>query len=134
MDSSGIGIMQMLKTSMGYTHERQDMLSRNIANVDTPGYKAREMKEVDFKRIMQAEARKLELRGSSIRHQQPLNASQTFRDEELDMPFESTPTENTVNLEEQMAKVAENEMMHQQAITLYEKMGKMFKIALGGGG
>lgn len=123
----------MLKTSMAYSHERQDMLARNIANIDTPGYQAREMKEVDFKRIMQAESRRLEMRGTSIRHQQPLTASQTFRDEKLRNAFEETPTENTVNLEEQMAKVAENEMQHQQATNLYQKTSKMFKVALGGG-
>ncbi len=126
--------MKMLKTSMGYTHERQDMLARNIANVDTPGYQAKEMKEVDFKRIMKAESRRLEMRGTSLRHQKPLSASQTFRSEKLKNPYEETPTENNVNLEEQMAKVAENEMMHGQATTLYEKTSKMFKIAIGGGG
>lgn len=123
----------MLKTSMGYSHERQDMLARNVANIDTPGYKAREMKEVDFKRIMQAESRRLEMRGTSLRHQQPLSASQTFRDEKLKNAFEESPTENNVNLEEQMAKVSENEMMHQKASNLYQKTTKLFKVALGGG-
>ena len=133
MDYANIGILKMLKTSMGYTHERQDMLARNIANVDTPGYKAREMRETDFKKIVQAESRRLQMRGTSVLHQKPLNASQTFRDENLRKPYETTPTENTVVLEEQMAKVAENEMMHEQAANLYQKTSKLFKIALGGG-
>ncbi len=131
MNYSNIGIFSMMKTMMAYTHERQDMLSKNIANIDTPGYRAEEMKAVDFKKIMSAYSRKIEMKTSSAMHQEPRFKDQDFRSGELRKPFEATPTENSVVLEEQMAKVADNQMTHSTVTNMYQKMTSMFKTALG---
>ena len=47
--------------------------------------------------------------------------------------FETTPTGNSVVLEDQMVKVAETQMDYQTVTSLYAKSMGLFKIALGRG-
>jgi flagellar basal-body rod protein FlgB len=45
--------------------------------------------------------------------------------------FEITPTGGTVVVEEQMMKVAQNATDYQMTTSLYNKIGNMYKVALG---
>ena len=38
----------MLRERMTWLNQRQDVLSQNVANADTPGYVARDLKPLDF--------------------------------------------------------------------------------------
>ena len=38
----------MLRERMSWLNARQDVLSQNVANADTPGYTARDLKPLDF--------------------------------------------------------------------------------------
>lgn len=49
-------------------------------------------------------------------------------------PFETTVSGNTVNLEQQMAKIGETQMGYQMVVDLYRKQISMFRTALGRGG
>ena len=48
MDNSS-GLMGLLMSKMSYLNQRQGVLAQNVANNDTPNYKARDL---DFKRIL----------------------------------------------------------------------------------
>lgn len=49
MDSKSVPILSALRTRMELLFERQKLLSENIANADTPGFGARDLKPVDFR-------------------------------------------------------------------------------------
>jgi flagellar basal-body rod protein FlgB len=132
MDYSKLTLMNMMATKMGYLAERQDVLSHNIANIDTPGYKARDLKELDFKRLAANQANKLKMRMTSSLHSGGMpKMPDDFRDEKTRKTFETTPVENNISLEEQMAKVADTQLEYQKVTNLYRKTTSMFKTALG---
>ena len=132
MDYSKLTLYKMMHTKMGYLSERQDMLAHNVANVDTPGYKARDLKELDFKRLAMIHSNKLKMRLTSSLHNtgQP-KMPDDFRDEKSRKTYETTPVENNIVLEEQMAKIAETQMEFQEVTNLYKKTTSLFKTAIG---
>lgn len=131
MDFSNIKIFSMMKTKMAHLSERQDVLAQNIANADTPGYKPKDLKELDFKRMVDVEANRLQLRATSASHQQPREKSQDFRTETQRNTYNTTPMKNSVVIEEQMMKVAETKLQYDMTTNLYRKMSDMFKTAIG---
>jgi flagellar basal-body rod protein FlgB len=135
MDYSNIKLMHMMTTKMAYLAEKQDVLAQNIANSDTPGFQAKKMRDLDFERMALSEARRLHLRTSSAGSSLPgTRSTQDFRVEEQRKTYETTPVENNIALEEQMAMVAQNNLEYTTVTNLYTKTSSMFKIALGQGG
>ena len=54
MAITDIPIFSMLRTKLQYSQERQRVLSENVANVDTPNYRARDLKAPVFPALTQA--------------------------------------------------------------------------------
>jgi flagellar basal-body rod protein FlgB len=134
MDYSNVKLMQMMATKMAYLSERQDVLAQNVANADTPGYKAKQLRELDFERLALSEARRLKLRASSSGESMlGSRPTQDFRRQEEEETHETTPVENNIALEEQMAMVADNKLQYDTVTNLYTKTSEMFKVALGQG-
>ncbi len=132
MDFGKLTLMRMMSVKMGYLSERQDILSQNIANVDTPGYQARDLKELDFKRMAAMQSTKLKMRTNSHLHVNGFpKIPDDYRDEKMRKTYETTPVENNVVAEEQMAKVAETQMEYQMVTNLYKKTTSLFKTAIG---
>ena len=48
MDGSSVPLLSLLTTRMSWLSGRQSVLAQNVANADTPGYQARDMKPMDF--------------------------------------------------------------------------------------
>lgn len=134
MDYSNIKLMQMMATKMAYLSEKQDILAQNVANADTPGYQAIAMRELDFERLALSEARRLKMKttsaGASLEGSRP---TKDFRTEDQRKTNETTPVENSVALEEQMAMVAQNNLEYMTVTNLYTKTSGMFKVAIGQG-
>ena len=131
MDFSKIKLFSMMKTRMGYLGERQDVLSQNIANVDTPRYKPKDLKPLDFENMAMTEAHRLKLRATSPGHNQPKEHPVDFRVERQKKTYEMTPMKNEVVIEEQMMKMAETKMQYETTTNLYKKMSELFKTAIG---
>lgn len=121
----------MMKTRMDYLSERQDILSQNIANVDTPGYRPKDLQNLDFENMAMTEAHRLKMRATSPSHMQPKERAPDFRMKDQKHTFETRPTENQVVVEEQMMKVAETKLDYETTTNLYKKMSSMFKTAIG---
>lgn len=131
MDFSKIKLFSMLQTKMAHLSERQDVLSQNIANADTPGYKPKDLKKLEFDRMVQIEAHRLQLRATSPTHQKPKEKPVDFRTEKMRHTYDTTPTKNSVVIEEQMMMVAETKMEYDKVTNMYKKMSDMFKTAIG---
>ena len=58
MDLPAIPLLSMLKERMSWLNQRQNVLSQNVANIDTPGYTARDLKPVDFEKALKAAGKK----------------------------------------------------------------------------
>lgn len=130
MAFSDIPLFQALRTKMQWHQTRQGVLSENIANSDTPGYQARDVKEYSFADFVGAGATGLSTDVTKVGHiKGSLTGEGTAKIEEEDS-FEVTPSGNAVNLEEQMMKITQNQMDFQAATTLYTKGLGLIRTAL----
>mgnify|MGYP003393304906 CR=1 FL=1 len=112
-----------LDTAIDMRLLRQNVVSSNIANAETPGYKA---KKLDFE---QALSRALDIEGKSKLHstsQQHYLLGQgpvaNVRADVYDNPDINVSNDgNTVDLEREMAELASNSIMHRAAVELINK-------------
>jgi flagellar basal-body rod protein FlgB len=122
--------MQMLTSSMRYQTQRQTLLSQNVANLDTPGYKSRDLKPLDFKEMADPEGVKLRMATTSSKHILNNNNVAMAAIQETES-FESTPSKNTVSLDQEMAKISETGVQYQMSSSLLRKYMGMYRAALG---
>ena len=54
-----------------------------------------------------------------------------YRMEDQRKTFETTPVENNIALEEQIASMSENKGSYEMTVNLYKKTADMFKTAIG---
>jgi len=131
VDIAALNLNDMLELKMQYDSERQKVLAQNIANKDIPGYRAQDLKPLDFSNILAAQTSKVSMLLTSPRHMGPVKTpAQQFLHTPNGDPFEVSPTGNSVVTEEQMMKVAQNSMDFQMSTDLYKKIGNLFKEAL----
>jgi flagellar basal-body rod protein FlgB len=129
MPISQIPIFPMLRTHMQWNQERQQLLAENIANANTPKFKPRELAPPDFARL-QPQATLAMARTSDAHLQSTAGSPGQFQlDRRSD--FEVRPAGNAVNLEDEMLKVAANQMDYQSATALYARGLGLIKTALG---
>lgn len=131
MGISDLSVFQALKTKMQWHQERQRVLSENVANSDTPGFVARDLKAPEFsdpgRRLGVARVSQAVTRAG---HMQAPNDG-GFGKGAKSAGFEITPDGNSVVLEEQMMKVTANQMDYQAATTLYSRGLDLLKTAIG---
>jgi flagellar basal-body rod protein FlgB len=129
MPVSDIPIFSMLRTKMQWHQERQRVLAENVANADTPQFRPRDLKPLNFGREMQS-AGQVRLASTDPAHITASSASGAFATERPGK-YDVRPAGNAVNLEDEMMKVAGNQMDYQAAISLYSRSMGLFRTALG---
>ncbi len=103
---------------------RQKVIASNIANTDTPGYKAR---DVDFGNILGKE--QIKLLTSDPNHISSGNANKV----DGKLIIEDTLSwgdSNNVELDVEVAKMTENSLIHNAALTIMGAKIRMFKNAI----
>jgi flagellar basal-body rod protein FlgB len=131
MAISELPILSMLRTRMQWHQERQRLLAENVSNADTPSFQPRDLTPLSFERNMPRSLASLELaRTDSGHYTGTLGGASQFN---LDRRggFETRPVGNAVNLEDEMIKVAANQMDYQAATSLYSRSLGLIKSALG---
>jgi flagellar basal-body rod protein FlgB len=119
----------MLKTRMYWHQERQKVLAENVANADTPGFQSRDLKQLDFHDVLKS-SWSVTLASTQSGHLKPGGDAGQFGSERKN-GFATSPRGNAVTLEEEMMKVAQNQMDHQAATALYARGMGLIKTALG---
>ncbi len=125
-------ILSALKARMHWHQTRQKLLAQNVANADSVGYKPRDLK--DFTRTFAASNVLRDAARPTTTSAMHIGGAGQFEaaySAEKGTDFETVPSGNSVSLEDQMTKLAENQMDYQAAITLYTKSMNYLKIALG---
>lgn len=122
----------MMKSHMKYMTQRQQVLAQNIANIDTPGYKARDKQKVDFAKLAQGASAQLPMRATSPHHLEgTLGGASSFATIKDRNTFETTPTENNVVLEDQMGKISDTGAQYQLSSTMMRKFTQLYRTAAG---
>lgn len=156
MNTGDIPLLAMLKSRLGYLSDRQRVIAENVANADTPGYVARDVKPFDFKSHMQAAmpAQGSSAMGSGVGGPNPgmapSGAMAMTQPGHMQVPsgkgaafkVKATPDSemtidgNGVVLEDQMVKLTNARMEYDAAISFYQQSLSMLKTAMrrpGGG-
>lgn len=125
-------LMNMLSGQMRYMTQRQKVLADNIANLDTPGYKANDLKKLNFSDMAAAESSKLGMARTQHGHiSGPHSTGGTYAVQTQDQSFEISPNGNSVVLEEQMAKISDTGAQYQISSSLFRKFHGLYRTALG---
>lgn len=130
MAFTDLPLFQALKSKMQWHQTRQSVLAENIANSDTPGYGARDVKTYSFEDHIGRQAFGLTTDRTSAKHISGMIGTELGGKAEDRDSFEITPSGNAVNLEEQMMKITQNQMDYQAATTLYTKGLGLIRTAL----
>lgn len=134
MTTENLGLFQAIGAKMGYLDHRQKVLAQNVANADTPGYRPRDLTEVDFGTVME---RSLDNRWAvrpattQAGHMPEPNKVEDADNREQRITYDVAPAGNAVILEEQMVKTAETTMDYNLMTTLYQKNLGLIRTALG---
>lgn len=128
-----VPLVGMLKTRMGWLEDRQRVLAQNVANADTPGFRTRDIEPLDYRKaVSQPPPQKTTLALTNPEH---IAATASGDSDRYGRPRVKTseirPSGNAVVLEEEMMKVAQNQIDYQAATSLYSRSLGLIKTALG---
>lgn len=130
MAITDLPLFSMLRTRMQWHQERQRLLAENVANSDTPNYRPRELSPLQFDRPQPMLA-SLGLNRTEAGHIASSEGSSSQFQTARFGGYETRSAGSVVHLEDEMIKVAANQMDYQAATTLYTKSLGLIKTAIG---
>ena len=110
-------LMHTLSRALDLTSARQNLVSQNVANVDTPGYKA---KDIDFRQELQR----------ALGDEQLPESAPVVR--EVSGLIER-PDGNNVSLDRESLLMAQNQLQFQTEVSLLHSEFNRLQLAINGG-
>jgi len=135
MDFNNVPIMQMMTKKMSWLSRRTEIIAQNVSNSETPNYKARDLKQVDFRELVAREARPKAAgpRVTHARHMTDTSVTLPYDTEKAPDRFETSIDGNDVSLEQQLNRLGQTQLSYQATTNLYRKHLDLFRVALGRG-
>jgi len=131
MAITDLPLFSMLRTRMHWHQERQRLLSQNVANADTRNYQPRDLAPLRFEPTRLASAAPMVLDRTAAGHFASMSGTSSRFEADAQTSYEVRPTGNAVNLEDEMIKVAANQMDYQAVTSLYTRSLGLIKTAIG---
>ena len=139
MGSQGIfsGTISILEKNLDLRSLRQKLIVSNIANKDTPNYKAFDLAvDEELEKLIDTEA------GAGLRKTHPAHFAVSEADEDYSgiryaaasNEFVQRDDGNSVDVEGEMVNLAENNLQYETMAQLIRTKFQMLKIAIQGGG
>jgi len=125
--------LQALATSLKFREMRQELISSNVANAETPGYKSKKM---DFEEALGRALNTDGQQGMKVTDARHFDVGSggfnNLEPEVYDDPNGVvTESGNTVDVEAEMAQMAENKLMYDTIVQLMNKKLGFTKYILG---
>ena len=134
MALTDIPILSMLRTRLQWSQERQRVLAENVANADTPNYRARDLSAPKFDapaQVATAQMSRVSLLRTEADHIAGAMTGGSGFESRVSGHYAVSPAGNAVSIEDEMMKVAANQMDYQAVTALYARSLSLFKTALG---
>jgi flagellar basal-body rod protein FlgB len=131
MPISDIPLFSMLRTRMHWHQERQQVLADNLANADMPKFRPHDLVPPQFDKMSAGASAPIRLAQTESGHLSGLSGNNSAQFQTSKSGYEVRPSGNAVDLEDEMIKVAANQMDYQAATTLYSRSLNLLKTALG---
>ena len=121
-------VFRMSNAMATHAGTKQAAVSQNIANADTPGYRARGV--LPFRDVYEPASSAVQLRATRPGH---LNAAQSPGHAEIQIRDggPSTPNGNNVSLELEMFQAIEVKRQHERAVSIYKSALNVLRSSLG---
>lgn len=132
MDLNRIPLFSFISQRMSWLGERQKVLAENVANADTPGYQARDLKAFDIQAVAMGAGRRLAMAQSAPSHSGGTLGGGNAASQKT-KPLEVKISGNTVSLDSELMKSADTAMDYQLVTNLYRKQLGMFRAVLSRG-
>jgi flagellar basal-body rod protein FlgB len=119
----------VLEQVVDFAQSRHEVLAGNLANLDTPGYRVRDLSQASFEKQLGEAIR--------LRDQQPTGDSATYSDDVLPHRGDAVSQvsqrvkgivyhdESNVGIEQQVAEMAKNQSRHNLALAI---LGSQFRL------
>ncbi len=120
-------IFQMASGLARHAAARQNAIARNVANADSPGYRAKDI--ASFSETYNGGTAQTDLRMTRSGHVGNLSAGGDYRVIATDDPV--SPNGNSVSLETEMVKASEVRHQHELALSIYSKSMDILRASLG---
>ena len=134
MDSGFDPTIGALNTSLNLRLLNQNVISSNIANADTPGYKSQKMEfETAFREALAVDG-KLPLQVDDERHAVRRDTDPVNPEIYDDPNGVESLDGNTVDRANEMARMAENQLLYDASVEMLKKKLGLLKYAIGEGG
>ena len=125
-----VGILRLASEAANHATARQSVIAENMANSDTPGYRAKDI--VSF-------ADTIHTKPNISAHFRPVRAGHIpfetyangYRADEQSAFATETPNGNNVSVEDQMVRAAEVKHQHELALGVYQKSMNILRASLG---
>jgi|HubBroStandDraft_5_1064220.scaffolds.fasta_scaffold155074_1 flagellar basal-body rod protein FlgB len=130
MPISDIPILSMLRSRMQWGQARQEVLAENVANADTPNYRARDIAAPDFSRELSLVS-SVGLERTDPNHiAGPAGGGDSPFSTDASGRYEIRPRGNSVSHEDEMMKVGSNQMDYEAVTSMYTHSLGLIRIAI----
>ena len=126
-------LSQTLQHAMDFRLERGNMIAANLANLDTPGYTPVEINFNEQLSTFMEGKSPSNIERTNVHH---LGESEGTPRGEVEFDYFALPDEdgNSVDLDHEMSKLAENQLLYRAATKVYNKRMSLLKYAIQEGG
>ncbi|MEJ0063783.1 MAG: flagellar basal body rod protein FlgB [Alphaproteobacteria bacterium] len=129
MDTGKTELVKLITDKMSWLSERQRVLAQNVANVDTPRYKPKDLAPFDFKSTLQQTMVTPTI--TQANHIATAHKMKPGINVVTAKSFETLPSGNAVNIEEEMMKVSSTGADFQEMINVLKRWQTMMRTAVG---
>ena len=129
MEMSGDNLMRLLTQKMSYLNQRSSVLAENVANANTPTYKAKDLAPFTFGEAL---SQSVGVATTDPKHLVPVSMAGVNSKTVKTKSFETLPSGNSVDLEQQMMQVSETSVNYQMVTSIYKQITAWFRIAVKG--
>lgn len=126
-----INLLGFHEQALRFRSHRNEVLSSNIANADTPNYKARDL---DFSNALKsARGQSIGLTKTSDMHRDVVGSTSHGGELKYRIPTQSSLDGNTVETDVEQAKFAENALQYRASLSFLDGRIRSLKFAIKGG-
>ncbi|MDD5586745.1 MAG: flagellar basal body rod protein FlgB [Alphaproteobacteria bacterium] len=123
------GLIRLMTERMSYLGQRQAVLAQNVANANTPKYKAKDIAPFSFNDALKEAGSGMYITDS--RHIVPASMAGVNAATKKARTYETVPSGNSVEIEQQMMEVSKTAIDYQAVSGLYRKVIGLFRTAIG---
>ncbi|MCV6591654.1 MAG: FlgB family protein [Silicimonas sp.] len=122
-------VMKLAQNLARHAGARQSQIAKNIANADTPGYRARDLTSFadSFEQVNQGR----DMRATRAGHMEASPQGPAYRTR--DVGGQASPNGNNVSVEVELARGTDAKSSHDLAMTVYKSSLDMLRTSLGRG-